>query len=106
MSELNQACQKMNQLLKESSEYRTYIFARDQIRSHAELYSAVQNFKKQYSDIEQYTEGNPYDALRRLYDENDELLHNEVVNEYLRAETDFTQLIQNILDRITSGLSL
>ncbi len=105
MSEFENECQKLNQMIKDSLEYRTYIFARNALQSHEELFHAVQDLKKRYSDVEQYTEGNPYDELRKIYEENDELLHNAVVNEYLRAENDFIRLLDKTLKDITSGIS-
>ena len=70
-----------------------------------ELYRAVIEFKKRYADIERYTEGNPYDELYKLYVEYDELIHDSTVNEYLRAESAFSELIRMVTDEVFRGFS-
>ena len=68
------------------------------------LYKELMEFKRRYTDIERYTDGNPYDELYRLYQENDELIHNSAVSEYLRAESAFSKLIRHVTDEIYRGL--
>ena len=51
-----------------------------------------------------YTDGNPFDDILRLYYENDELLHNSVVNEYLRAESALSKLMRKVITRVTDGI--
>ena len=57
-----------------------------------------------YTDVLQYTEGNPYDEILRMCNENDELLHNSTVNEYLRAESAFSRLVKKVLRETSEGL--
>lgn len=106
MDELLEECRKLNRYLKESREYRAYAFARISLQSHPELYKQTMELKKKYSDVEKFTDGNPYDELRRLYDDNDALLHNSVVNDYLRAENDFIRLVRKVIAEIADGLML
>ena len=64
------------------------------------------DFKHRYEDILRYTEGNPYDELYKIYYENDELIHNSAVNEYLRAESAFSKLIRKVIDDVSKDLSV
>ena len=104
MDRLMEQCKELNLMIIESEEYRKYIFARNSIKSNEDLYSAVVDFKRRYEDVMKYTEGNPYDDILRIYYENDELLHNAVVSEYLRAESTLSKLIRRVLSEITNGI--
>ena len=106
MDEILNATRHVNQLLKESKEYKRFIFARNQLRANADLYERLKNMKNRYKDVQAYWDGNPYDEIYRICQENDELLHNSVVNEYLRAESAFSRLIRNMVDEVTAGFHI
>ena len=67
MEELDLALHSVNSLIKESREYKTYVFARNALMAKEKLYKELMEFKRRYTDIERYTDGNPYDELYRLY---------------------------------------
>ncbi len=104
MTEIEYRCAELNQLIRESEEYKTYTHARNAIKANDDLYNSLMDFKRIYSDILQYTEGNPYDEILRIYNENDDLLHNSTVNEYLRAESAFSKLVRSVIDKVSDGL--
>ncbi len=106
MDEILNATRHVNQLLKESKEYKRFIFARNQLRANADLYERLKSMKNRYKDVQAYWDGNPYDEIYRICQENDELLHNSVVNEYLRAESAFSRLIRNMVDEVTAGFHI
>ena len=101
MDELDMALHSVNSLIKESREYKTYVFARNALLTKEKLYKELMEFKRRYTDIERYTDGNPYDELYKLYHE---LIHNSAVSEYLRAESAFSKLIRHVTDEIYRGL--
>ena len=105
MDELKGELRQVNRLIKDSQEYKSYIFAKNALKMKDELYRAVIEFKKRYADIERYTEGTPYDELYKLYVEYDELIHDSTVNEYLRAESAFSELIRMVTDEVFRGFS-
>ena len=105
MDELKGELRQVNRLIRDSQEYKSYIFAKNALKMKDELYRAVIEFKKRYADIERYTEGNPYDELYKLYVEYDELIHDSTVNEYLRAESAFSELIRMVTDEVFRGFS-
>ena len=104
MDDLDMALHSVNGLIKESREYKTYVFARNALMAKENLYKELIEFKRRYADVERYTDGNPYDELYKLYMENDELIHNSAVSEYLRAESAFSKLIRHVTDEIYRGL--
>ncbi|SNU07130.1 Cell fate regulator YlbF, YheA/YmcA/DUF963 family (controls sporulation, competence, biofilm development) [Lachnospiraceae bacterium] len=97
---------ELNSLIKQSIEYRNYVNARNAIRSNEQLFNSLMEFKQRYTDIMQYTEGNPYDELYRIYHENDDLIHNSTVNEYLRAESAFSKLIRQVIADVSKDISI
>lgn len=106
MSEYDQQCTALNQFIRDSREYRAYIFARNALHSHEDLYQQLQELKKTYRDVEQYTQGNPFQGLQKLCGENEGLLQNSVVSEFLRAERDLKKLLRETIDRIMDGISM
>ena len=104
MEDIIEATKHVNQLLRESREYRRFMHARSQLRANEELYQKLRELKGRYKEIQAYWEGNPYDEIYRLCDENDWLLHNSVVNEYLRAESALSRLIRRMMDEVTANL--
>ncbi|MCR5214103.1 MAG: YlbF family regulator [Eubacterium sp.] len=106
MNEIIEECKKLNQMLADSKEYKNYVFAESSLRANEELYNSLQEFKSRYADILKYTDGNPYDEILRMYYENDELIHNSTVNEFLRAESSLSKMIKDIIAEITDGLKI
>jgi cell fate (sporulation/competence/biofilm development) regulator YlbF (YheA/YmcA/DUF963 family) len=106
MDEILNATRYVNQLLKESKEYQRFIFARNQLRANTDLYQRLKEMKERYKDVQAYWEGNPYDEIYRICQENDELLHNSVVNEYLRAESALSRLIRMMVDTVVEGFHI
>ncbi len=106
MDELIEQCRKLNQLIIDSKEYKNYIIARESIKSNEELYNDLMEFKRRYEDVMKFTDGNPFDEIHRLYYDNDELIHNSTVNEYLRAESALSRLVRRIISEITDGVDI
>ena len=104
MDNIMEECRKLNLMITNSEEYRNYIFARNSIKANEDLYNSLMEFKRRYEDIMKYTDGNPYDEIYRIYYENDDLIHNSTVNEYLRAESALSKLIRSIIANVTDGI--
>ena len=106
MESLLEQCRILNGMIMDSKEYKNYVYARNTMLSNEELNNALTEFKNKYADVMKYTDGNPYDELLSLYMENDELIHNSAVNEYLRAESAFSKLIKRVIGEISDGFNL
>ncbi len=106
MEDILSATRLLNELLKDSKEYKRFVFAKNALRSNADLYQQLKDLKNRYKDVQTYWDGNPYDEIYRMCEENDMLLHNSVVNEYLRAESAMSRLIRRMLDEVTAGLQI
>ncbi len=106
MEEILAATKHVNELLKESKEYKRFVFAKNALRSNADLYQRLRELKNRYKDVQTYWDGNPYDEIYKMCEEHDMLLHNSVVNEYLRAESAMSRLIRRMLDEVTADLHI
>lgn len=104
MNDIEEKCAELNRLIKNSPEYRRYITAKNTIKTNEQLYNSLMEFKRRYADILNYTEGNPYDELCKIYYENDDLIHNSAVNEYLRAESAFSKLVREVIAVISKDI--
>ena len=106
MEEILEQCRILNQLIMDSKEYKNYTYALGSIKTNEELYNSLMEFKKRYTDVMHYTEGNPYDEIYRLTNDYDDLLHNSTVNEFLRAESAFSKLVRGVIGEISDGFSV
>ncbi len=100
MEDIIEATKKLNQMLKESREFKRYIHAKTSLRANEDLYRQLKELKQKYKEVQTYWEDNPYDDIYRLCADNDWLLHNSVVNEYLRAESALSRLVRRMMDEM------
>lgn len=105
MDDILNVCKNLNEVIKESSQYREFVSARSALKSSGELYNRLLDFKRQYNDIQTYYDGNPYDEIYKLWDDNDDLLHNSLVSDYLKKENALSELVKKMVDIITDGLT-
>ena len=106
MEDIIAATRHVNQLLKASEEYKRFVFARNALCANMDMYQRLKTLKARYTDVQTYWDGNPYDEIYRICQENDELLHNSVVNEYLRAESALSHLIRSMVDIVVEGFHI
>lgn len=105
MNELIVESRQLNRMIKNSKEYSKYIYARNALKMHDELFAKVQEYKKRTFEIQNYGSENPYDEVIQLGRDYDELLHNSLVNEYIRAENRLCKLMREMFGEITADLT-
>ena len=103
MDELILECKKLNNMLKESKEYKRYVSARNNLRRNEDLERKLSELYARNSEIQEYS-NDAFAETERLYSENDELLHNSIVNEYIRAESALCRLLRDMLDVTADGI--
>ena len=106
MEEIIEQTRLLNRMLKDSFEYKRFIHARTSLRANEDLYRQLKELKVKYKDVQAYWEDNPYDEIYRLCADNDWLLHNSVVNEYLRAESALSRLVRRMIDEVTADFPM
>ena len=103
MDELMEECRKLNSMLKSSREYKSYISAKNHLRRNEDLEKKLRELYARNREIQEYS-NNAYEETEKLYADNDDLLHNSIVNEYIRAESALCRLLRNMLDITADGI--
>ena len=97
---------KINEMIKQSEEYRRYITAKHVLYEDRELAGRLKEFKIRNRELQNIQSNDAYDAINTLVKENEDLLNNTIVNEYLRAEQKICRLMQQVYISISDGLEL
>lgn len=105
MNELIKESRQLNRMIKNSKEYSKYIYARNALQMNEELYEKVREYKKKNYEIQTYGSENPYDEVIQLGKDYDEILHNSLANEYIRAENSLCKLLRQMFSEITADLT-
>lgn len=90
-------------MLTESKQYKKFMNARNNLRRNEDLERKLRELYARNKEIQEYS-GNAYEETERLYSENDELLHNSIVSEYIRAEDALCRLLREMLDITADGI--
>ena len=106
MNELVEECEKLNQMLRDSYEYKRYHKALANLKRNSELYASYLEFVQKNEEIQIVYQENALDELQKLYSDYDEMLHNSVVNEFIRAERRFFSLLKEMLGAVAAGVDI
>ncbi|MBQ9607997.1 MAG: YlbF family regulator [Lachnospiraceae bacterium] len=106
MKEAINQSKKVNELIRQSEEYNRYITAKRALYSDEELSRQLREFKMRNRDLQNIHGYDAYDAINSLVKENDNLLNNTIVNDYLRAEQKICRLMQQVYISVSDGLEL
>ena len=97
---------QLNEHIRASEEYRTYLRTKQALLENEELSRHLQEFRAKNYDLQNRQGVNPYDEMIELTREYDELLHNSVVSDFLQAEQQICKLLQQVFDSIASDLNI
>jgi cell fate (sporulation/competence/biofilm development) regulator YlbF (YheA/YmcA/DUF963 family) len=107
MSEVLELSSKLNKEILNSDTYRNYIKCKEKLKEHPELLRGFVEFKRRNNDIQNNENiDNPFDEINDLCKEFDELMHDTIVNDFIRAERKFCRMMKNIYDVIAEGFEL
>ena len=107
MSDVVELSKKLNETIKESEFYRHYLVCRERLYEHPDLLRGLNEFKKKNSDIQNNASNdNPYDEVVALFEEYDPIVHDTIVNDFLRAERKLCRTLKTMYDEIADGLDV
>ena len=106
MKEAINQSKRLNELIRQSEEYQRYMRAKKALYANQELAFRLKEFKMRNRDLQNISSNDAYDAVNNLVKDNDELLNDTIVNEYLRAEQKICRLMQQVFISISDGLEL
>ena len=104
MQDILERCYEVNNAIRESEDYRRYIAAKERLHEHPELVRTLQEFSRKNHEILNATAYNPYDEQHAIVREYDDLLHNSIVNEFIRSEQRLCKIMQQVIKTIADGL--
>ncbi len=94
----------LNRQIKESTEYKNYIATKKALQAETGLLNSLKEFRRRNYEIQNRMCDNSYDEVSALVREYDELLHNSVVSDFLRAEQRICKTMQQVYNSIADGL--
>ena len=98
---------QLNQMIKDSEEYRQYLQAKAKVKENVELYQAMNAFRRRNFELQSYYDGiNRYEEIHNLSLEYENVLREPLVNEFLIAEQIFSRKLAEVYEVIAEGLEL
>ena len=98
---------QLNQMIKDSEEYRQYLQAKAKVKENVELYQAMNAFRRRNFELQSYDDGiNRYEEIHKLSLEYEKVLREPLVNDFLIAEQIFSRKLDQVYEMIAEGLEL
>ncbi len=104
MREVIYESKRLNNEIKATSEYKRYIDTKKTLYDNMDLCNKLKEFRSRNYELQNRQGLNPYDEVIDLVRDYDELLHNSVVSEFLRAEQRICKMMQEVYCSIAEGL--
>ena len=93
--------------IKDTDEYINYMHQKNQLNSDPELKLLVDDFRRRCFEIQMehnYGFFNSYEKILSLKSENEELLSNKIVEDFLEAELKLSKALSLIYDTISTEI--
>ena len=98
---------ELNRIIKESEEYKRYRETLAAVKSNQELYNAMNDFRRKNYELQSYDDGiNRYHEIHNLGLENETMLRNPLVNNFLVAEQILSRKMTEMYEVIADGLEM
>ncbi|MGN0396232.1 MAG: YlbF family regulator [Coprococcus sp.] len=107
MDDIINLSRQINQNIRESDVYKNYLRSKQKMQERPDLLKDLSEFRHKSYEL-QNNEGldNPFDEVNNLFMEYDVLLHDTVVNEFIRAEQKLCRMMRMVYENIADGLEL
>lgn len=104
MKEAIAESKKLNEHIKQSEEYKSYLDSKKALCEDMNLCNQFKEFRKKNYELQNMQGNNPYDEVSALVREYDDLLNNSLVSDFLRAEQRICKMMQQVYSSIAEGL--
>lgn len=104
MKEVVKKSLELNNIIKESNEYKKYLSTKQKLYEDPELCNQLKQFRRRNYELQLRDGDNPYDEINGLVKEYDILLHDSVVSNFLRAEQRVCKVMRQIYTSLAEGL--
>ena len=98
---------QLNQIIKESEEYKHYMETLAAVRGNSELYQQMNIFRRRNYELQSYDDGiNRYQEIHNLGLEYESVLRHPLVNNFLVAEQMLSRTMAEMYELISADLDL
>ncbi len=104
MKEVISESKQLNKRILDSAEYKNYIDTKRVLYDNMDLCNELKEFRRRNYELQNSQGVNPFDEVSNLVREYDELLHNSIVSDFLRAEQHICRMMQEVYNSIAEGL--
>lgn len=96
---------QLNKSIKESDEYKSYQYCKNMLRGKPEKLERFMEFRKKNYEIQTNEMlDNPYDEVNNLFMEYDTIVHDTIVNDFIRSEQKLMKMMRKLYENIAEDL--
>ena len=107
MKDIMKVSEELNKMILESDVYTMYIKAKEKLMERPELLDSMRRFRQRSYDIQENSNiDNPFDEINNLSREYDEVVHDTIVSEYIRAEQRFCKMMNRMYETIAADIDV
>ena len=107
MKDIMKVSEELNKMILESDVYTMYIKAKEKLMERPELLDSVRRFRQRSYDIQENSNiDNPFDEINNLSREYDEVVHDTIVIEYIRAAQRFCKMMNRMYETIAADIDV
>jgi len=104
MTDLHETTEAVIAVVKETEEYKKYIWALRKLKEYPELFNRVNELREKNYLLHRNDSEDMIDWLDALTNEFDDVINNESVSEFLQAESSLCRLMSELSTSIVRGL--
>lgn len=105
MTDTLELSRKLNQSIKDSDVYKNYQYCKDKLRQKPDKLNKLMEFRKKNYEIQNNEMlDNPYDEVNNLFMEYDSIVHDTIVNDFIRAEQKLVRVMRQVYEEIADEL--
>ena len=105
MQDVLELGRQLNEEIKRSGVYQRYIDSKERLAEHTDLLRSYNEFRRRNYEIQNDPElENPFDEVNALSQEYDDFLHDNIVNDFIRAESELCLMMRQVYEELAKDL--
>lgn len=105
MTDTLELSRELNRSIKESDVYRNYQYCKDKLRQRPDKLARLMEFRRKNYEIQSNEMlDNPYDEVNNLFMEYDSIVHDTIVNDFIRAEQKLVRMMRSVYEQVADEL--
>ena len=105
MSQIEDAMDGLMTAIRNSEEFIRYQAIKEKVHGFPKLESQITEFRKKNYEIQNNEMlDNPYDEVNNLFMEYDSIVHDTIVNDFIRAEQKLVRMMKLVYEQMADDL--